>query len=222
MSDEWIGFWIDVLKLSVPLATGVALVYGREAILRHRQIRLRREALWKILTKRDNLSKLKAAIRELDLIAQAIFNSRVRLVSLHVPLAPLDQAKHLTALDPCNSDIYSTYVARAAVVECDIETLQYLCRNYYISSAPSDRLRQAAINQTVSLQRDLVGLGEASVCILEHLAEVLSKSSEEIDAMKQDMQTAKSRVQSSKLVVVTDISDFQENGYQEARSVDLD
>lgn len=149
--------WVDILKLSMPLAGSLVIVWVRIWFSTWRERRRKRDGLWQILI--QDSESLASAIEQLDKIAQAYANGRPRSASAIVPSVVPNLIDHLAELDPSHAKLYVNLSGRIELFNRGYERLDQLTRDFANRDETANVTLVIAIwNQTQAMKQDLVNL----------------------------------------------------------------
>jgi hypothetical protein len=159
--------WADVLKLCVPFAFALILIWAKLAYEHRRERKAKQMSLWRAIN--DSQGDLIGVLGSIDRIATAASNNKVVAVAFDIPESLSEFANRLAELDTRNAHIYISYSAHLQIIRTGIESLRELNAAYIQSPSGEtrDRIIKAMGGQTRAVRKDLLTLSRRELDILE-------------------------------------------------------
>jgi len=160
--------WADAVKLCVPFAFSLVLLWAKQWYERHEEKKAKGELLWRSID--QDSSELIKALDELDHVAVAYENGRMRLVAIVLPQAAVVVGARLAELDHAHAHVFMDFVAQVGIVQAGLARLERLTDRAIEGGKESlGSLPKAIRAQVTSLKRDLVTLAETELQVLTAL-----------------------------------------------------
>jgi thiamine pyrophosphate-dependent acetolactate synthase large subunit-like protein len=159
--------WADVLKLCVPFAFALVLIWAKLAHENRRERKAKQMSLWRSIS--DAEGSLIGVVDTIARIATAASANKLVVVTFDIPESLSQFANRLAELDTDNAHIYISYSAHLQIVGTGIECLKELNAAYIQSPSGETRERivKAMGGQTTSVRKDLLTLARRELDILE-------------------------------------------------------
>src|SRR5437016_5782956 len=106
--------WSEIAKLCIPFVFALILIWAKQAYEQMRERRAKQEFLWRTIS--QGTENLHVALSELDKLALAFKEDRIRIVDFDVPSNLTDFGNRLSELDPSMSYVYSDYTSQIEIV----------------------------------------------------------------------------------------------------------
>ena len=160
--------WSDIVKLSVPLAVSLFLIWVRLKYHSWRERKDKQKALWYGLS--APALHLPEAIKQLEDLVNEYECDRVRIIQFDIPETLSLFANRLAELDPKNALDYSNYVSYASIARLGFNLLNEYVKNIICVPNPDMGILKIAIRAQVdSLKKDLITLAEKELAVLRVL-----------------------------------------------------
>lgn len=159
--------WADVLKLCVPFAFALVLIWAKLAYENRRERKAKQMSLWRCIS--DSQGSLIGAGETISRMATAASENKLLVVTFHIPESLTQFANRLAELDTGDAHIYISYSAHLQISRTGIECLQELTTAYIQSPSGETRERivKAMRAQTTSVRKDLLTLARRELDVLE-------------------------------------------------------
>lgn len=185
--------WSDVAKLCIPFAFSLLLVWFRVWFETRRERRARKEALWRLFV--QNADGLRAALDELQRVADAYEAGRVRIVALSTPHLAAQLATRLSELEPQGAYLYGDLVDAVCICDAGITRLQsFVDAAIGAGNAVSAELKKAISNQVASLKKDLLALARSELSVMDHLRKEGQHDEQDLVRLRTAVGNAESQV----------------------------
>jgi thiamine pyrophosphate-dependent acetolactate synthase large subunit-like protein len=159
--------WADVLKLCVPFAFALVLIWAKLAYENRRERKAKQTSLWRSIN--DEQGGLTDVIDTIGRIATAANSNKAVLVTFDTPETLSEFANRLAELDTGNAHIYISYSSHLQIVRTGTESLKEL--NAAFIQSPSgetrDRIVKAMTAQAKAVRKDLLTLARRELDLLE-------------------------------------------------------
>jgi len=159
--------WADVLKLCVPFAFALVLIWAKLAYENRRERKAKQMSLWRSIS--DGQGSLTGVVNTIGRMATAASANKLVVVTFDIPESLSQFANRLAELDTGNAHIYISYSSHLQIIRTGIECLKEL-NSAYIQS-PSGETRERIVKamggQTTSVRKDLLTLARRELDILE-------------------------------------------------------
>jgi len=184
--------WSDVLKLTVPFATAVLLVWIRAWIHDLRARNAKQKALTRMI--KDELETLPDAVDSLKRMAGSSREGKLRLVSFDIPGLISTYACDLSGLDTKRAYLCSDLVSSIEIVNKGLGRLSsFLIERAKVQGGNlSKRLDNVIIGQAEITASDVVSFGKSALKMMEEIPK------KRRNADSQDMGNLQKKIESSK------------------------
>ena len=160
--------WADVLKLCVPFVFSLVLLWAKQAYEQRIERRAKSEILWRSID--QSSLELTKTSDELDHIAAAYANDRLRLVSIVVPRGSIVIADRLAELDHGHAHVFSDFAAQTEIVRSGLDRLERLTDRAIADGESKSTLCAKAIGaQVTSIKRDFLSMAQSELGVLRVL-----------------------------------------------------
>jgi hypothetical protein len=166
---------LDILKLCVPFAFALALIWVREWYLAKRERKQKQDTLWRILT--HELHDILDSREKLEDMVQSYEQDEISPRTHVVYFTPVEYARRLAELDHKYAYIYSAYELEAEGARKIYEALDNLREQFFKEHDKDHRrkLGQAIMKQTELLREEQITLLEKELAVLKRIQEARSK-----------------------------------------------
>ena len=177
--DETQGLltWIDIAKLSLPVAASFAVVFARDAITINDKRRKNQLGLFDVLC--GEIQDYYSVVKVIDQVRDDVSGGARRDFHFHLSESIYTVATELSDLDPEGARVYGRLCARVKIVNLGAETLHefYLHAVKHVDSIPADYT--ASWNKQIERFRAAFkSLAEVEVETIEYLAAPIRKYEE--------------------------------------------
>src|SRR5713226_1337499 len=136
--------WADIAKLCVPFIFSLILIWAKHWYDISRERKAKQEFLWRTIN--QGLVNLPVALGELDKLADAFKNNRIRIVDFDLAANLTDFGNRLGELDSTNAYVYSDYTSQIEIVKKGLTFLKSLIQEILTSSEATRGIVSQAID----------------------------------------------------------------------------
>lgn len=200
MSQNAVLTWADVLKLCVPFAFALVLMWAKLAYENRSERKAKQTSLWRTLI--DGQGGLTKIVITIGRIATAPNSNQTVLISFDLPETLNEFANRLAELDTNNAHIYISYSAQLQIVRTGAEYLKELNAAFIESSTgePRDRIVKAMAGQARYLRKNLLALARRELDVLEAMRRCNSRFDRQaIDNQKKLIEDVSSEIEKQKV-----------------------
>jgi hypothetical protein len=159
--------WADVLKLCVPFAFALVLIWAKLAYENRLERNAKRMSLWRSIS--DAQGNFIRSVDTIGRIATAASANKLVTVTFDIPGGLVEFANRLAELDTYNAHIYISYSSHIQIVLSGIESLKALNVAYIqsLGGETRERLVKAMGCQAAAVRKDLLTLARRELDVLE-------------------------------------------------------